>query len=153
MPSIISLDVDLGRIHAFSNRDGRVCYNATDFPWAALSTHDITLVEVASAIDTSKNSGQAYNRRKWTVGNCLQAGRLWFWFETKPKLTLLASSADKWTLGHNEKMRNVVANTASQDNHDIRSCREMLFYFNTNPDKWVPMGTYYENLRKKAIAK
>ena len=150
--SRISLDVDLGRIHAYSTVAGRVCYNADDFPWAALLAHDLILVEVASAIDTSANSAQQFNRRKWMVGNLLQAGRLWLWCEQNKK-TILASSADKWTLGHNEKMRNVVAHTADQDNHDIRSCREMLFYHNTNPEKWIPFPTFYENLRKKAVKK
>lgn len=148
----IAIDIDLGRIHAYSSVVGRVCYNADDFPWTTLLAHDLILAEVASAIDTSANSAQQFNRRKWMVGNLLQAGRLWLWAEQQSK-TVLVSSADKWTLGHNEKMRNVVADTAGKDNHDIRSCREMLFYHGTNPEKWAPFSTFYENLRKKAKTK
>lgn len=146
MPDTLAIDVDLGRIHAFSTRDGRVCYEASDFPWDAIRSHDLVLVEVAGTVDTSSEPAQAYNRRRWTVGNLLMCGRLWAFVEHNPSVSVLVSPAEKWTMGYKEKQRNVIAGTAGQDNHDIRSCREMIFFHRTNPENWVPFSTYYTGI-------
>lgn len=154
MASIAAFDVDLHRVHGWSAQtNSRICYNATEWPFEAFRAHTLVLVEIASPVDYSASSGEAYNRRKWAIGNAMMIGRLMMWAEEHGQLQkLLVSPSHLWTLGYEEEMRGVVAGTAGQDNHDIRACREMLFFFGTNPEKWKPIVEYYQSIstrRKK----
>lgn len=150
----VAFDVDLHRVHGYSERDGRVCYNAPDWPWDVLHTHDTILVEIASPVDTSKVKAQAYNRRKWAISNSLQIGRLQLYLQQQGLYDrLLVSPSTDWTLGHPEKLREAAAGVIGQDNHDIRACRCMLFYHSTNPDKWRPLDEYLAGLSKKRKTK
>ena len=148
--STIALDVDLNRVHAFSSTEGRVCYNAPDWPWDALWRHDKILVEVASPVDTSKSDAEAYNRRKWAIGNSFLVGQLLHAAALKGQTEkILVSPSNEWTMKHPEKQRDIVAGCDGQDNHDIRACRAMLVYHGYNPQKWVPIISYYQNLSTK----
>src|SRR5271157_3004375 len=150
----VAFDVDLNRIHGYSDRDGRLCYNAHEWPFGAMMTHDLILVEVASPVCTAKVKSEAYNRRKWAIGNSMQVGRLMFAAAQWNFLVrILVSPADRWTLGHPEKVRDVITGCAGEDNHDIRACRAMLKYHFTNPDRWVPLSTYYDSLSVKKTGK
>lgn len=156
MPRIrAAFDVDLNRIHGYSERDGRICYNAEEWPWDAVEGHDMILVEIASPVNTSsgsiaKKKAQEYNRRKWAISNSLQIGRLMLWMEQQDILDrLLVSPANLWTLGHEEAIREAVAGCVGEDNHDIRACRCMLAYHLTNPTKWRPIRAYLASLEKK----
>ena len=157
--STIALDVDLHRIHAYSDRDGRVCYNATEWPWSALHRHSTILVEVASPVDTSHGDAkakraQAYNRRKWAIGNSVQVGRLIAHCETHDMLDKVwASPANIWTGGYNEIQRETMAGCLGQDNHDIRACRSMLFFHQNNKKAWVPIMDWLRDLSKKKTKK
>lgn len=150
-----AFDVDLNRVHGYSERDGRLCYDASEWPWGEILKHDLILVEIASPVDTSggslaKKRAQAYNRRKWAISNGLQIGRLMHWMQMQGILDrLLVSPATDWTLGHKEEIREVVAGCAGEDNHDIRACRCMLAYHLTNPTKWRPIENYLASLSKK----
>jgi hypothetical protein len=145
--STIAFDVDLLRLHAWSDTVGRVCYNATEWPWHAILEHDTVLVEIGSPVATGRDPVEAYNRRKWAIGNAMQIGRLMHWCGQHSCLDkVLVSPAERWTLGHGEGMRNVVADAVGQDNHDLRACRAMLVYHSTNPDKWQPILAYYRGL-------
>lgn len=143
---ILSFDVDLNRIHAWSSTDGRVCYNATDIPWEAVQAHDLILMEVSSPLFYSDDGAECYNRAKWALYNAMTAGRL-FQFIQGSKPFLVASSSD-WTLGHSEDMRASVAGVVG-DNHDLRECRCMQFYHRTNPGKWKPFLEFYASLSTK----
>lgn len=148
--TVVAFDVDLHRVHGYSDATGRICYNAAEWPWDVLHEADTVLVEIASPVCTSKSSAEDYNRRKWAIGNALMIGRLMLHAEQRGILTkILVSPANKWTLGHAEKMRDVVAGCAGEDNHDIRACRAMLHYFRTNPDRWTPLRSYYDSLSSK----
>lgn len=136
--SIVACDIDLLRIHAWSDTTGRVCYNAANWPLAALAQHETILVEIASAQNTSKKASEAYNRRRWAIGNSFQLGRYSAIAEHLLDRTLVSPST-KWTLGHPEPLREQIAMCAKQDNHDIRACRCMIAYFRTNPEKWTPI--------------
>ena len=159
--SIMAVDVDLGRVHAYSRLTGRICFNSPEWPWDAMTQHEVVLVEVASPVDTSRaqdgngREAQEYNRRKWMIGNAFMVGRLQFWMESRgatcPKI--FVSPANLWTLSHKEEMREVIAGCAGQDNHDIRACRCMLHYFGTNPEKWKPLDQFLQGLRKPQAAK
>ena len=150
----IAFDVDLHRIHGYSERDGRVCYNATEWPWEVMHTHDTILVEIASPVDTSKVKAQSYNRRKWAISNALQIGRLQLYLQQQNLYDrLLVSPSNEWTLKHPESYREIIAGCAGSDNHDIGACRCMLFYHTTNPDKWKPLDNYLLGLSTKKKAK
>jgi len=149
-PSRVAFDVDLHRVHGYSTIAGRVCYNATEWPWEAIHNHDLVLVEIASPVDTSREAAEAYNRRKWAIGNALMIGRLLLSLEQlRIEDRVLVSPSNKWTLGHKESIRDVTAGCAGEDNHDIRACRAMLHYHKTNPVMWVPIRAYYNNLSTK----
>lgn len=164
--SIMAIDVDLCRVHAYSTVSGRVCYNSPEWPWDAMTAHDVVLVEVASPVDTSRATkddegnavqgadAQAYNRRKWMIGNSFMLGRLAFWMEYRQATcpTILVSSADQWTLKHKPEMREMISGCAGQDNHDIRACRSMLYYHHTNPEKWKPLSEFLTSLKKPQAA-
>jgi hypothetical protein len=66
---------------------------------------------------------------------------------------IYVSPANLWTLGHPEALRNVIANCEGEDNHDIRACRAMLKYYSTNPDRWVPLRTYFDSLSVRKARK
>ena len=146
----VAFDIDLRRVHGFSDRDGRVCYKAPDWPWDVLGTHDTILVEVASPQDTSKSKAEAYNRRRWMISNAAQFGRLVCWAEMWGMLDkILVSTAPEWTLGYAEEMREAIAGCRGEDNHDIRACRCMLHFFRSNPDKWYPVTAWYDKISTK----
>jgi hypothetical protein len=148
--TVVAFDVDLHRVHGYSDAGVRLCYNASEWPWAELLKFDTILVEIASPVDTSKCDAESYNRRKWAIGNALMIGRLMCVAEQQGKIEkVLVSPSNKWTLGHPEKMRDTISGCAGEDNHDIRACRAMLHYHRTNPDKWVPIRTYYDSLSKR----
>lgn len=152
----LAFDVDLHRVHGYSEVTGRVCYNSPEWPWDDLlpgnpSGHDVILIEIASPVDTSRKASEAYNRRKWAIGNSLMIGRLLFVaqqgaFEDR----ILVSPSTKWTEQYDEKTREIMAGCANQDNHDIRACRCMLFFHSLSPSKWVPILQYYKSLSTRA---
>jgi hypothetical protein len=149
---IAAFDVDLLRVHGYSSDGSRLCYNASEWPWSSIDAHDVVLVEIASPVSTAKVAAEEYNRRKWAIGNAMMIGRLLFRMEqagTAEKV--LVSPSNRWTLGHPEKMRDMVSGCAGEDNHDIRACRAMLCYYKTNPDRWVPIRSYYDSLSKRGI--
>jgi hypothetical protein len=148
--TVVAFDVDLHRVHGYSDAGERICYNAPEWPWAVVLAADKVLVEIASPVDTSKSDAESYNRRKWAIGNSLMIGRLMCVAEQQGMMAkILVSPANKWTLGHPEKVRDTIANCVKEDNHDIRACRAMLHYHRTNPDKWVPIRSYYDSLSKR----
>lgn len=150
LTKLAAFDVDLHRVHGYSDVTGRICYNAAEWPWEAFAAHDTVLVEIASPVDTSSEPAQAYNRRKWAIGNAMMIGRLMFWAELNNCLPkFLVAPSNLWTLGHPEKVREAASGCIGQDNHDIRACRSMLHYYKTNPAKWVPLSAYYKALSTK----
>jgi hypothetical protein len=147
---VVAFDVDLHRVHGYSDAGVRICYNVSEWPWQAIFDNELVLVEIASPVNTAKSDAEAYNRRKWAIGNALMIGRLMCVAEQRSMMDkILVSPANKWTLGHPEEIRDVVSGCAGEDNHDIRACRAMLHYHRTNPDKWVPIRAYYDSLSSK----
>lgn len=154
MRQICAFDVDLLRVHGYSAQTGRICYNASEWPWAELYDHAKILIEIASPVDTSKSSAEAYNRRKWAIGNSLMIGRLMYRAETEGWVDrVLVSPADKWTMKYTETERDMISGCMGQDNHDIRACRAMLFFHSTNPEHWRPLREYYASLSTKKASK
>jgi hypothetical protein len=145
-----AFDIDLGRIHGYSDAGKRICYNAPEWPWDDLVNFEKLLVEVGSAVDTSRAPGQAYNRRRWALYSTYQLGRLSLWAGLNHMTScILVSTAPEWTLDYPETVRAVMAGCAGEDNHDIRACRCMIRFHKTNPDRWYPIDTWIAKLKGK----
>lgn len=149
---LAAFDVDMWRIHGYSNETGRICYNASEWPIEAILRHTAILIEIASAVDTSKGKGkdkraQIFNRRRWGLANMFQIGQLLQIRKSYPTFPpILVSPANKWTKSYSENLRELIAGCAGEDNHDIRACRSMLQFYAMDPMKWIPVDTYLENL-------
>lgn len=154
--SKIAFDVDYKRIHAWSTKIGRVCYNAPD--WAEFADtifmHDIILMEVFSPnfyqeMSGSKSKERAIitNKMKMALFNARICGELFSWLRFKHgELTtgkFLVAPSSAWTLGFPEDVRHDMAGVTGQDNHDLRECRAMLFFHSRNPGQWQPVQQYY----------
>lgn len=152
MASIISFDIDLGRIHAYSNTKGIICSNAIEIPHYELdkAEHEIVLIEVASANFYQGSPGQVFHRAKWAIFNSMMAGRIYQFISWKvnSKPQVLVAPSSKWTLGYEESVRDSIAGVTG-DNHDIRQCRTMQFFYGTNPEKWAPFEAYFFGLSTK----
>lgn len=147
MVSILAFDIDLNRIHAVSNVLGVICENSKVIPFEAIKSHDIILIEVASANFYSDNLGQIYNRAKWVIFNSMIAGRIYEYSTSEFQKVLVAPSS-AWTCGYPELIRHSLAGI-SEGSHDIRECKAMLFFHATNPAKWIPFTDYFESLSTK----
>ncbi len=150
MENVLSLDIDLGRIHAWSFSYGQVMYKSKDMCWGLLESHDVILAEIASPVFYgSYNKAEITNRMKWALYNGVTIGRI---FERMCQLKLehklLVAPSSAWTLGHPEEMRNIVAGVTGENNHDIRECRCMQYYFKTNPGQWKSLPDYLASLQK-----
>lgn len=155
MKTIAACDIDLLRIHAWSNHLGRICYNADSWPLVQLAQHETILIEIATAQDTGTRK-EAYNRRRWAIGNSFQLGRFAVLAESmiingSERLIdrVLVSPSTKWTMNHPEPVREAAAGCAGEDNHDIRACRCMIFYYQKNPDKWTPLRTWMSSPKEQ----
>jgi len=147
---LAAFDVDLDRVHGYSAVNGRLCYNAQEWPYEKILEHDRVLVEIASPVDTSRKNAERYNRRKWSIGNALMIGRMMFWAEVEGIIDrILVSPSNRWTCGYEERVREVMAGCVGQDNHDIRACRSMLYFYQERPDRWQPIRDYYRALSKR----
>lgn len=143
---VLSFDLDLNRIHAWSSKSGRVCFDAVEIPYQAILDHDRILIEVYSAVIYGKSPGELQNRFKGAIFNSMVAGRIYqFCLAHGRSDRVLVSPSSRWTLGHVEPVRHQIAGV-SGDNHDIRECRAMQFYHKTNPDKWEPFEAYYASI-------
>lgn len=152
--SILSFDIDLNRVHAWSSVSGQVCYNApsTALPTWELNKHDVTLIEVASNVFYDPTPSVVHRTAAWALFNTYIATVLWTWHRSvaaDKKLLVAPSSA--WTLGYPEKLRHATAQVTG-DNHDIREVRCMQFFYRQNPDKWVPFDSYFNGFSFKKPA-
>jgi hypothetical protein len=150
--SILSFDIDLNRIHAWSSESGRVCYNASgsEVPFQQMALHDITLIEVASNVFYDRTPSIVHRRAAWAIFNTYFATVLWTWHRSvAPEKKILVAPSSAWTLGYSEEFRHSIAEVTG-DNHDIREVRCMQFFYRRNPDKWVPFETYFNSFSFKA---
>jgi len=144
----LAIDIDVGRIHAWSSTDGRVCYEEPRPPFDAIFAHELVLVEIANHVlheDKKRpmKKGEKANRHRWAVFNMATCGEIFGRLSARGLGDrMLVSPSSAWTLTHPEPLREEIAGCRGQDNHDIRACRCMIFYHSTNPKKWVPYLTY-----------
>jgi hypothetical protein len=147
-PTTLAIDIDLGRIHAWSTVEGRVCYQAPGLPERAILSHELVLVEVASPTFYAEKRGELHQRARWAIFASYVLGFLYACYRTSKgdPNRLLLSPSTSWTLSYEEKLREEIAGCAGQDNHDIRACRCMVHFHRTNPDKWTTVEEYLRKL-------
>ncbi len=147
MPSILSFDIDLNRVHAYSNDYGVICENSPDIPYGSLQCHQTVLIEVASANFYGSKPGEIYNRVKWVIFNSMMAGRI---YQHCMQMTdcpiVLVAPSSSWTCGYPEALRHSLAGVTGS--HDIKECKAMQFFYGTNPGKWQAFEAYFASLSK-----
>lgn len=151
--SVLSFDIDLNSVHCWSNISKIVSYKypgLSNEAKTSIRNHAIILIEVASGISYgSGKKGEEVSRRKWAVYNSMMAGRIYEYASTySPTSVVRVAPSHVWTCGYDEKTRQMLAGV-SGDNHDIRECRAMQFFYYTNPNKWVEFEAYYASLSTK----
>jgi hypothetical protein len=150
VPDVIAIDIDLGRLHAYSTSRGRVAYNAPEIDIEVLNAHDVVLAECWSPqmyMDLQKKGAKAEltNRLRACIFNSMTIGKIAEQLALLGK-TLLVSPSSKWTMKYPEKIRHIMANCDGKDNHDIRECRAMLAFYKLRPSNWVPYETYLKEI-------
>jgi hypothetical protein len=147
MTSIISFDVDLHRIHSWSSLDGRVCFNAKEFPYDRIAPHDVILMEVASPLFYEDDPKIIYQKAKWAIFNSFKLGQLVCYLEDNNLLERFrVAPSSEWTCKYPEKVRQEMANVTGEDNHDIREARTMQWFYLHHQSKWVTYETFIAGL-------
>lgn len=157
---ILSVDIDLNRHHMWSNRDGRVAYNATSINEEALMSHDVVLVEVASNVfyippAAKRNGGEKgviVRKTAWMIYNtylCTVMYNIWKSKSIIVNSKFLVSPSHDWTKKYDEETRQRMAGVSGQDNHDIRECRTMQYFYQVYPKPWVDFHTYFNSFSFK----
>lgn len=147
MSDIISIDVDLRRIHAWSRDHGTVCYKASSvaplLEFVRSSDEPcIVLMEVASAQSyTDGDAAKLYNKRRWMIYNMAIAGEL----SVHLGPLLLVSPSSSWTCGYPEKERQLLAK-ADAKNHDLKECQTMIDFYRRAPNKWHTYDNFKDEI-------
>lgn len=153
---ILSFDIDLNRIHAWSNEFGRIAYKApslTDEILGAIGHHDVVLIEVASNIFYDKRPSVVHRTCAWMLFNTYTATEIMHARVLYGKTQPLVAPSSMWSMGYPEDVRHAMADVTG-DNHDIREARCMQFFYLKCPTKWVPFQTYFTSFSfKEAEAK
>lgn len=144
------MDVDLHKIYAVHS-DGRILFKAEpdskavvemlQFLWDADSM-DTVLIEVASPVMYIKDPGVVHNVLRWALWNITFAQQVSS--AVGPDVVRVAPS-HVWTKGHDLKTRHAVA-SCKQKQKDLRECEAMLYYHSKDPESWLTLPKYLENL-------
>lgn len=150
-PETISLDVDLRKVYAWSDRRGMLL-NGAEFPTFDILVPCRVLMEIASPVDYNEVAGVAYQKRRWMLFNMAVAGMLCCTSEDAPiKTEFLVAPSSKWTKGYSHDARWKMAGIERKGkkwahNKDIRECIAMQWFFKQTPTDWVSFDTYLEKL-------
>jgi len=144
---IVSIDVDLHRVCAWSNQEGPVVVGAKNiYPIAKIIKPDLFLFEIASPVYYGT---KIYLKKlAWYIFNAAEAA---FFSDTTSIKTLFAPS-NIWTNGYNEEARHALAEVHfeekfnKRDRHDLGECQAMQYFYNERPEQWVSLHTYMEGL-------
>lgn len=142
--SVIAVDCDLRRIHAWCSERGRVCYKAPDIQRILDYTRatDTVIYEIAAPIPFRDGNHRKF--LSWMAYNNAIAGAL---HELCCAKSFLVAGSTVWTLGYPEKDRHLLAGLdTKKDNHDLRECQAMIYFYSTNPGTWLPYPKYLESL-------
>jgi hypothetical protein len=148
---VTAVDLDINRAHAWSNRHGKVQYNAVldgDFVAALLASNPTTiLIEVPGpALHRGAGHSSAYGSIRWMIHAGMAAGWLWArLLQAGYQGPILAAPSTRWTRGYTEKVRHKLAGTLAP-NHDLRECEAMIWFYIQDPTQWKPMHQYFKEL-------
>lgn len=145
---IVAIDVDLRRIHAWSSKFGKLCYEEED-PFTVIKeldkldpAPDLVLIEVAGPIMHREGGRQRmHHTHRWMIWNIAAVTTL---ANCLGDVVLVAPSV-KWTMGYTEKVRHKIAK-ADASNHDLRECQTMIAMYIHTPQQWVPYNKFLEEL-------
>lgn len=140
MQSVLALDIDLRRIHAWSSVQGKICYNSPELP--DTRGYDVVLAECWSPFFYVKpgkplSKGELTNRFKAAIYNSMRIGEL-----AAKCPNLLVAPSSTWTQKYPEETRHIMAGCAGKNNHDLRECQAMIFFYTKQPSLWVPYAEY-----------
>ncbi len=144
--TIVALDVDFHKIYAVSDL-GHVLYKAESSRDAVIAGlneyargHKV-LMEVASPVMYIRDIKVVYNVVKWALWNLTTAQ----FIDSNCEFEFLVAPSHVWTCGHNLALRHEVAG-CKQKQKDLRECEAMIFYYKQDPEKWVVLDKYLEDL-------
>ena len=144
--STIAVDCDFQRIHAYCSERGRICYKSLDVGpiLSALRAGDTLIYEIASPRFFSSQRqitpAVVSNTMKWVIFNIHIAQIV---YAAVPDV--LVSPSNVWTNGYEEKAREALCEVTG-DNHDIRACRCMLWFYKHKPGQWIPYPEFISQL-------
>lgn len=143
----LAIDIDLGRITAWSSAFGVVADSSSTIPTEAIEAHQTVLVETASPFFYTPlnkiTKGEVINRLKWAIYNVAICADI---YHVKP--TALFSPSSLWTNGYPEDVREQMAGCAGKCNHDVRACISMIWFYQHSGFKWAPWPEYLSTLLK-----
>jgi hypothetical protein len=167
MPSVIAVDIDLGRWTAVHSVDGVLAHGrdpSTGFAVAQFTRPDVVLIEVAGPV---MHHEESHSHRRWMIYNAGWAAMLALtWKDLVPKILVAPSTA--WTQGFGELERDAIAGirpvkykTVTRkkggksvvtrepiwaEPHDVRECRCMMYFYSVAPKHWKPLDQYLKEL-------
>lgn len=144
---VVAIDCDLHRIHAWSARVGRVCYQRPDptdlLAFGARHQVDTWLFEIAGALYQKREKpGVMRQTLRWMLFNIAVAAQL---RENLPGRQFLVATSAQWTRGYSEAERRLLAR-ADAPNHDLRECQCMLHFYTIHPGAWRPFDDYLKGI-------
>lgn len=145
------MDCDLRKLYYVDEMGNSVrATSGPDFIRAAtnirLQRPTAVLFEIAGAVDYTKEKGPgvAYNKRRWTIFNVGTAT----WLDaiySRAEIPFFVATSSTWTRGFDLKTRHEMAG-CKQKKKDLRECEAMLWFYEKNPEAWVPLQTFLDNL-------
>ncbi len=144
---IVSIDVDLHRVCAWSNEKGTLVVGAKDtYAVAKIVRPDLFLYEIASPV----YYGSQIHMKKlaWYIFNSAEAS----FFSLRSTSTVLFAPSNVWTNGYPEEARHEMAEVSfeqkynKRDRHDIGECQAMQYFYREHPAQWKSLHQYLEAL-------
>lgn len=145
MRDVVAIDCDLRRIHAWSARTGKVCYNEPNLARVVdyLSMNRVTriLFEVAGVTYGDRGPAAIRSQMRWAEYNLGIAGWLHAMFSDQFRV----APSSVWTRGFDVKTRHKMS-MATAKNKDLRECQAMLWFYAREPARWVSFPEYLNSL-------
>ena len=137
--SRIALDVDFGKIH-WADTEGRT--GVLGPSWDPPHSMDLILAEIASPVDYTGERAKYVGYRKWVIWNIWAITCLSCRFTSVP---VLVAPSSVWTKGYGPETRWQIAGAKGRSKH-CRDAQAMLFFYNLEPHRWVPLRTFMGGL-------
>jgi hypothetical protein len=146
---IISLDIDLRKVYAWSNMRGILLNGVPKFNLDLTRyPNPLLLLEIASPVAYREGRGPMYQTARWMIWNAAVCAEM----DTLRRgilADLLVSPSSAWTLGYDHEARWKMAGIPRKGkkwayNKDIRECIAMQWFHDKHPRAWTSLGAYME---------